>query len=172
MLEADERCIGLGPTVDAHGEGALSDPSRLSDTARRANLGFERRVDDAALQRALTVDAKDEHRSRLLAERSNEAGHQTALNGLLGEDQEDQESDGTDQESEANARSPHLAERQEQDRTLLAPSSCIVRRRPPVDGLHDRAGSAQAVPCRGRATRPGALSVRRARCSLHTGEGF
>ena len=58
----------------------------------------------------MPVDAVDEHRRALLADRSDEAGDQTVLQRLLEQDEEHQQGDGGDEEGEAHLGAGHFLE--------------------------------------------------------------
>ena len=68
MLVTDEGGIGLGPSIDPNGEGALPDPPCFGNTVYPADPCLEGRVDHAALQRSLTIHAVDEDTEQTAAE--------------------------------------------------------------------------------------------------------
>ena len=66
--------------------------------------------DDAALDRALSVHAVDEHGCALVADRADEPGDQTVLQRLLEQDEEHEQRDRGDQEREADLGACHFLE--------------------------------------------------------------
>ena len=110
---ADDRRVErltVGVATRDAGERALPDRADLADAGRGADLGIHLGRDHAALDDPLPVDAVDEHRSALLADRADEAGDQTVLQRLLEQDEEHQQGNGGDEEGEADLGAGHLLE--------------------------------------------------------------
>ena len=109
LFVPDQCGIGFGPSVHPHGKRSLADPPGSCHPVDTADLLLESGCDHTALQGLLAVDAVDEDRCRLLAQRADEPGDESVLECLLGEDQEDQQPHCGDEQTEAHPGSGHLA---------------------------------------------------------------
>ena len=120
---ADQRRVerlAVGVAARQAGERALTDGAGLAGAGSGEDVGLHVGGDHAALQHALAVDAVDEHRCVLLADRADEAGDQPVLQRLLEQDEEHQQRDRGDQQREAHLGAGHFLESEKHRRGDLA----------------------------------------------------
>src|SRR5690606_28514443 len=80
VLGADDRGVAeVVVTLDPDGEGPLPDATGRRRPLDAADLRLEGWGDDAALQGSLPVGAVDDHRCRLLPQRTDERGDEPGL---------------------------------------------------------------------------------------------